>query len=158
MAPLAIMDYIQGDFSAFENCFVPMVQTGICAKSSHKDTARDFLQFALSETAQMTDSYGGFPVNAAALEKAAHSDRTDAEAETDILAEGGYVEFKIRDFSPEMADRLVAVCKGLNRPVKEDEKIREVLIEILGGYLNGTQSLEDMVQMAEDGLKMYLAE
>lgn len=158
MMPLAIMDYIKGDFAAFENCFVPMVQTGICVKSSYKDTARDFLRFALSEDVQLTDSYGGFPVNTAALEKAAHSDRSEAEAETEILAEGGYVEFRILDFSPEMADRLVAVCRGLDRPVKEDEKIREVLAEVLGGYLSGEQSLEDTVQMAEDGLKMYLAE
>ena len=40
----------------------------------------------------------------------------------------------------------------------EDAKIREVLIEALGGYLEGSQSREDTVQKIEDGLKMYLAE
>ena len=158
MFPLAMMDYIQGEFAVFENCFLPMVQTGICTKSTHKETAMDFLAFALSEEMQVSDPYGGFPVNTAALEKKAHSDRSEAEAEASIDAEGGTIEFRISDFSKETADRLVEVCKGLYRPVGEDEKIREVLTQALENYLKGGQSLEDTVQRIDDGLKMYLGE
>ena len=53
---------------------------------------------------------------------------------------------------------LSALCEGLDKPVGEDAKIREVLIEALGGYLEGSRSREDTVQKIEDGLKMYLAE
>lgn len=158
MFPLSVMDYIQGEFAAFGNCFIPMVQTGICAKTSHLDTAKDFLGYLLSEEVQQTDAYGGFPVNMAALEQAAHRDRSDAEAETEIMAEGGSVEFRIKDYSPETADKLVAICKGLEKPAVEDEKIREVLTEVLTGYFKGSQSLEETVGKVEDGLKMYLAE
>lgn len=158
MFPLAVMDYIQGEFAAFENCFIPMVQTGICSKSRYQDRAKDFLRFILSEEIQQMDSYGGFPVNRAALEKNAHKDRSEAEAETTIEAEGGEVEFRIGSYSQETADELTAVCRGLNKPAGEDEKIREVLTEAMDGYLKGTQSLEDTVQKVEDGLKMYLAE
>ena len=118
----------------------------------------DFLAFALSEEMQVSDPYGGFPVNTAALEKMAHSDRSEAEAEASIDAEGGTIEFRISDFSKETADRLVEVCKGLYRPVGEDEKIREVLTQALENYLKGGQSLEDTVQRIDDGLKMYLGE
>lgn len=158
MLSLAMRDYIHGEFTAFENCFLPSMQTGICTKSAYKETAKDFLRFALSETIQDTDYYKGFPVNASSLAKQANEDRSDAEAETDIEAEGSYVEFIISDFSRETAERLVAICKELNRPAGEDEKIREVLTEALGGYLNGEQSREETVQRIEDGLKMYLAE
>lgn len=68
------------------------------------------------------------------------------------------MEFKILDYSRETAEKLVSMCKGLNKPVGEDEKIREVLTEALEGYLNGAQSKEDTLQMVKDGLKMYLAE
>lgn len=64
----------------------------------------------------------------------------------------------IKDFSPEAAEKLAAECRGLSGPIKEDGKIREVLIEFLGGYLEGTQSKEDTIQMVEEALKMYLAE
>lgn len=68
------------------------------------------------------------------------------------------MEFTIKDFPPETAQKLVEICKGLNRPAGEDDKIREVLIEALEGYFNGGQSRESTLQKVEDGLKMYLAE
>ena len=60
--------------------------------------------------------------------------------------------------TPAKAEKLAAECRGLSGPIKEDGKIREVLIEFLGGYLEGTQSKEDTIQMVEEALKMYLAE
>lgn len=158
MFPLAVRDYIQGEFAAFENCFIPMLQMGICVKSGYKDRAGDFLKYILSETVQQTDAYGGFPVNAAALEENARKDRSEAEAETEIMADGAAVEFRIGSYSQETADKLTDMCRELERPAGEDEKIREVLTEALEGYLKGTQSLEETVRMTEDGLKMYLAE
>ena len=72
--------------------------------------------------------------------------------------DGSYLEFESKPYSKEVAKRLIDICKTLDTPVKEDTKIREVLIESLGGYLNGTESLEAAIQRIEDGLKMYLAE
>lgn len=158
MFPLAMADYIQGRFTAYEDSFIPSLQTGICAKSPYQETAKDFLRLALSASVQDTDYYKGFPVNLASLEKQAHEDRTEAQAETTIEADGGEVEFIIRCYPDEIADRLLAICKGLDSPMKEDGKIREVLIESLDGYLKGTQDKETALQKIEDGLKMYLAE
>ena len=58
----------------------------------------------------------------------------------------------------ETADRLAAMCETLDKPVKEDAKIRQVLAECLGEYLKGAQSEEETVQKIEEELKMYLAE
>ena len=158
MFPIAIVDYIQGSFAAYENSFLPLLQTGICAKSRYQDTAMDFLRLALSESVQDKDHYLGFPVNLASLEKQAHEDRSESEAFTSIEAEGGEVEFAIRQYSDETAEALLAICKSLDRPAVEDAKIREELIEALGAYLEGSQTNEATVQRIEDGLKMYLAE
>lgn len=156
---IAITDYIKGEFTAFENSFRPMMQMGICAKSSYQDTAKDFLKFVLSDAVQGTDYYSGFPVNSACLEKQAAADRTENSAETSIRTEdGGEINFLVEPYSQETAQKLLELCRGLNRSVGEDAKIREVLIENLGEYLSGEGSLEDAVSGIEAGLKMYLAE
>lgn len=158
MFPIAIMDYVGGECTAFENCFIPICQTGICTKSQYTDTAKDFLRFALSGTIQDTDYYSGFPVNVTSLELQAAADRTDLTAYTTIETDGGMQEFTIGVYSEETADKLVELCKALDHPAGEDDMIRSVLIEALEGYLNGSQSKEDTIQKIEDGLKMYLAE
>lgn len=159
MFAVAITEYIKGDFTAFENSFTPMMQIGICTKSQYQDTAKDFLGFALSEAVQGTDYYSGFPVNTACLEKLAAADRSDIGAETTIETEdGGEEVFQILAYSQEIAGKLLDLCKALDKPAKEDEKIREVLIESLGDYLTGTETVEDAVTKIEAGLKMYLAE
>ncbi len=158
MTPLAIVDYIKGEFTAFEKSFVPITQMGVCTKTPYMDTAKDFLRYVLSQEIQNTDHYNGFPVNSASLKKQAHEDRSEAEAETAIEADGMYIDFLIKDYKAETADALAALCGTLERPIGEDAKIREVLIECLEGYFNDAQSLEDTVQRIEDSLKMYLAE
>lgn len=158
MFPMSMVDYIKGDYTAFENSFVPSVQMGICTKSQYLDTARDFLKFALSQEVQDSD-YNGFPVNSLSLKMQSEKDRSNVSAATMIMADdGSYLEFDSKPYSQETAKRIIDICGTLERPVKEDAKIREVLIECLGGYLNGTESLDETIQKIEDGLKMYLAE
>ena len=159
MFPMNMVDYIKGDYTAFENRFIPSALTGICSRTEYMDTARDFIKFALSQEVQDVDSFNGFPVNRASLKKLAAKDRSNFSAATMIKDdEGGYIEFDSKPYPQETADALAALCETLDKPVKEDSKIREVLIECLGGFLDGSQSREDTVQKIEDGLKMYLAE
>lgn len=159
MFPMSMVDYIKGDYTAFENRFDPSALMGICSKTEYMDTARDFLKFALSQEVQDVDSFNGFPVNRASLKKLAAKDRSQFSAATMIMSDdGGYIEFDSKAYPQETADALAALCETLDKPIKEDSKIREVLIECLGGYLDGSRSREDTVQKIEDGLKMYLAE
>ena len=159
MVPMSMVDYIKGDFTAFENSFTPSLQTGICAKSRYKDTARDFLQFALSRQVQDFEYSRGFPVNCQSLEEQSQKDRSNSSFFTVIQgADGAQLEFEGKPYSKETAERLVALCEALDTPTREDAKIREVLLECLGEYLKGTRSLEDTTTKIEDGLKMYLAE
>lgn len=159
MFGIAIADYIKGEFTAFENCFVPSCQISVCNKSKYPDTAKNFVRFALSEAVQGTDYYTGFPVNASCLEKLAQADRSEIAACTEIEAEdGSYVEFNILAYPEETANKLMGMCRQLDRPIVQDAKIREVLVDELGAYLNGSRSLEETVAKIEGGLKMYLAE
>lgn len=159
MMPMSMVDYIKGDFTAFENQFIPSLQMGICTKSQYPDVAQDFLRFALSESIQDTDYYRGFPVNRISLKKQAAQDRSNFMVSTAVMADdGSYIAFDSKDYPEETADRILAICETLDKPVGEDAKIQEVLTEALGGYLNGTQSKDETIQKIEGGLKMYLAE
>ncbi len=159
MTPLAMNEYIQGVFTCFENCFIPYLVTGVNARSEHLDTAKDFLGFALSQQAQDTEFYSGFPISSAALSSMAAADRADLAMETAIATEDGGMEiFQILPFSQETAQELVEICRNLERPAGEDAKIKEELTEALAGYLDGRSTLEQAVDAMEGGLKMYLAE
>ena len=159
MFPISMVNYIKGTYTAFENRFEPSMQTGICSKTQNMDAAKDFLRFALSEQVQSTETYSGFPVNEAALKAQAAKDRSNYSAATMIMSDsGGYIEFDSEAYDQKTAEALADLCRGLDRPTKEDSKIREVLIESLDGFLKGSQSREDTIQKIEDGLKMYLAE
>ena len=156
---VAMKEYIKGDFAAFENTFIPYAEVGISTKSEYQDIAKDFLAFCLSEEVQGRDYYIGYPVNAKSMEVLGAADNSDISAATTIeIAEGVSEMFTIDPVSLEMAQKLIAVCKGLDRPYKEDAKIRDVLIETLPLYFQGTQSLEETLDKIEGGLKMYLAE
>lgn len=159
MFPLAMADYIKGDFTAFENTFTPYVEMGVSSKSEYQDIAKDFIAFCLSGKVQEQDYYIGYPVNVKCLETLAAADRSNYTAETMIeIGDGATEVFQIGDYSPETAQKLVDLCKGLNRPRKEDAKIREVLIDTLPPYLQGTQSLDETLDKIDGGLRMYLAE
>lgn len=159
MFPLAMVDHIKGDFTAFENTFTPYEEMGVSSKSEYQDIAKDFVAFCLSEKVQGQDYYIGYPVNVGCLETLAANDRSDYAAETMIeVGDGAEELFRIDAYPEETAQRLVALCRGLDHPRKEDAKIREVLIETLPGYLQGTQSLEETLDKIDGGLRMYLAE
>lgn len=159
ITPLSMVEYSKGEYAAFENSFYPLMQLGICTKSQYVDTAKDFLRFALSEELQDMDLYDGFPVNRKSLEKQAAEDRSEYSGYVMMMADDGeYISYEMKPYSLEEGKRLAAVCEALDRPVREDAKIYEVLTECLGGYLDGTQSKEETIQKIEAGLKMYLAE
>lgn len=159
MLPFSAADFVNGSCTCFEQAFYPKLEIAINSKSDYVETAKDFLKFALSEAVQGADYYEGFPVNAASLEALAGKDRTNAEAYTTIeIEEGMSAEFVIKSFSEERARELVDMCKKVSVRASEDAQIRDVLIEVLPGYLEGSKNLETTLNEIEGGLKMYLAE
>lgn len=159
MFPISMMEYVNGDFTAYENSFIPSMLTGISVKSEYQKTAKDFLRFALTKDIQGSESYGEFPINQNAFEQQAAADHSEMAAATMIVtADGGEEMFEILPYSEEITQRIVELCRKLDRPVAEDAKIREELIAALPGYLDGSRTLKDTLDSIEGGLRMYLAE
>lgn len=159
MLPLSIAKLINGSYTAFENTFYPALQAGVNSKSKEIDVAKSFVGFLLSEEVQRSDFYDGYPVNLAALEKQKNNDRTNNQAYTSIeISEGMSQEFAIGTYEDVEADKLMNLCKSVNKATKADSKVEEEIIAAIPGYLKGTQSLEDTITKIEDGLRLYLAE
>lgn len=158
MLPLAMVKQVNGTFTCFENAFYPIGEVGINADSKQTEIAEDFLKFALSFEMQDGDFYDGFPINIQALENQTTKDRSGYAAYTEIEAEDGqYIPFVIDALDAETNQKLVELCKGVNKKAVQDEKIEEVISQVLPSYIN-SYSLEDTVTQIEKGLSMYLAE
>lgn len=159
MFPMAVTKFVNGSFTSFENAFTPIGVVSVNSACEDKELAKDFLQFMFSFQMQDGDFYDGFPVNVRALENQITKDRSDYAAYTEIEVDGGgYVEFVIDEISPEHNQRLVELCKSVDKVAIRDAKVQSVIAEAFPAYLNGSSSLEDTIIKIERGLNMYLAE
>lgn len=159
MLPISAARLVNGSVTCFENTYIPKFEAGIYSQTKEPELAKEFLQFALSLQVQNTDFYDGFPINAQALEKQAVTDRSHAEAYTGIaLADGSSMGFDIKDFDKDQSAQLVAMCRALNRRAVYDGEVNTKLTEAFAGYLTGNKTIEETIEQAEAGLRMYLAE
>lgn len=159
MLPVSIVNEVKGKFNSFENAYNPIGEIGINKETPYLEQAKDFLRYALSVQVQEGDFYDGFPMNLEALGNLAEKDRSDYETYTMIELPGGeFKDFIVGGLSKEDSDRLIELCRGLNKKVVEDAQINLVICDVLPSYLDGSSSLEDTIDKIERGLNMYLAE
>ena len=76
-----------------------------------------------------------------------------------IQLPGGVIkDFTVGAQSKEDCDRIIELCRGLNKKVVDDAQINLVISDVLSSYLDGSSSLEDTIDKIDRGLNMYLAE
>ncbi len=159
MMPLAIVNEVKGNYSSFENAYNPIGEIGINKATPYLEQAKDFLRYALSVQVQEGDFYDGFPVNEEALTRLGEKDRSNYEVYTMIQLPGGVIkDFTVGEQSKEDCDRIIELCRGLNKKVVDDAQINLVISDVLSSYLDGSSSLEDTIDKIDRGLNMYLAE
>ncbi len=159
MMPLAIVNEVKGNYSSFENAYNPIGEIGINKATPYLEQAKDFLRYALSVQVQEGDFYDGFPVNEEALTRLGEKDRSNYEVYTMIQLPGGVIkDFTVGAQSKEDCDRIIELCRGLNKKVVDDAQINLVISDVLSSYLDGSSSLEDTIDKIDRGLNMYLAE
>lgn len=157
--PMGVVAYVKGTFTAFENTFNPIGELSITTKCENVDAAKDFIKYALGFDNQNGDHYDGFAINTKALENQKTIDRTGWGFETDIAIGGGAYDLLSADeISGENMDKLIAICKTVDKPAVNDTQISKVIVEELPKYLNGEVSLDDTITQIEKSLNMYLAE
>lgn len=159
MFDLAIINLVKGDYTSFENAYIPTVEIGVNANTKQADLAKEFAAFVMSREVQDGDFYDGFPVNKESLHMQVSLDRSDYAAYTTIEgADGQEIGLDIEPIKAADADKLEAICDSLSKKTVKDAKVLEELEKAVPAYLLGRQSLDDTISKIQDGVKIYLAE
>ena len=159
MFDLAIINLVKGDYTSFENAYIPTVEIGVNANTKQADLAKEFAAFVMSREVQDGDFYDGFPVNKESLHMQVRLDRSDYAAYTTIEgADGQEIGLDIEPIKAPDADKLEAICESLSKKTMQDAKVLEELKKAVPDYLLGRQSLDDTISKIQDGVKIYLAE
>lgn len=159
MFDLAIINLVKGDYTSFENAYIPTVEIGVNANTKQADLAKEFAAFVMSREVQDGDFYDGFPVNKESLHMQVNLDRSNYAAYTTIAgADGQEVGLDIEQIKAADADRLETICESLSQKTMQDAKVLEELKKAVPAYLLGRQSLDDTISKIQDGVKIYLAE
>lgn len=159
MFDLAIINLVKGDYTSFENAYIPTVEIGVNANTKQADLAKEFAAFVMSREVQDGDFYDGFPVNKESLHMQVNLDRSNYAAYTTIEgADGQEIGLDIEQIKAADADRLETICESLSQKTMQDAKVLEELKKAVPDYLLGRQSLDDTISKIQDGVKIYLAE
>ena len=159
MFDLAIINLVKGDYTSFENAYIPTVEIGVNANTKQADLAKEFAAFVMSREVQDGDFYDGFPVNKESLHMQVNLDRSNYAAYTTIEgADGQEIGLDIEQIKAADADRLETICESLSQKTMQDAKVLEELKKTVPAYLLGRQSLDDTISKIQDGVKIYLAE
>ena len=159
MFDLAIINLVKGDYTSFENAYIPTVEIGVNANTKQAELAKEFAAFVMSREVQDGDFYDGFPINKESLHMQVGLDRSDYAAYTTIDgADGQEIGLDIESIKAADADRLETICESLSKKTMQDAKVLEELKKAVPDYLLGRQSLDDTISKIQDGVKIYLAE
>lgn len=138
--------------------FVPKMIAGINSRSAAKEEAKKFVQFLLTEEAQIADQAGGLPVSEKALR--AQIGRIEGSTIGSGMANDpdSYVEMTIKKPSPEAADQFIACIQQADTPALTNEIIRDAVLSQARECLDGKITPEAAAQAVTDKVDLYLAE
>lgn len=142
-----------------EHVFLPKAVAGVSSKSGMKEEAKRFVQFLLTEEAQMAAQGGGLPVNQKALESLIdHIDAGMTIGSSMSNDPDSYVEMTIQKPSAEITDQFIAYIKEADTPALTNEIIRNAVLSQAGECLEGKITPQEAVRAVTDQVDLYLAE
>ncbi len=156
ISPIRMVELIKGDYTVFEDSFLPSCELGINQASKNQELCKEFLSLVLSEEIQNTDFYDGFPVNKNALLLNSQADRSAygfafGSSESDKV-------YYFEALEKEQMDQLVQNCsKASNRIVKNGpllETLKEETWEFFQGNLPTEETADHIIEKAN----VYLSE
>lgn len=136
--------------------YLPAANLGINAGSSKSKLAQEFIQFVLSSEIQSSDLSDGLPVNTEAA--AVWVEREDKFGS--MVAVSGDDGYTINGSWPDHQQRqqLFELAKQADRPVVVDRVLMEIIINEAMGFFEGSTSLEQAAQNADNKAGLYFSE
>lgn len=143
------------DYGSLNSTFLPSGMAGLNKSGKNQDAAKAFLKFLYSKEVQDADLYDGFPVNGASLKKWAEEDDKDISMATSD-SDGNY--FTAEWPGKEDRFRLYDTLQSLNKPIKINEELDNMLTEQIIPYLKGDIDLNQAVSAVKTKVSTYLSE
>lgn len=148
-----------------EYALYPMYQPcnilAVNANTRQAETAQDFITFSLGDKAQTLNMNTYEPITLDTFRSAVRGDGMDADEDGMIceLYLGENIEsFYIYAPTEEEIASLEQQIRQIDHAFTEDVVIRDIVMETLESYLNGSTDLEDAVASVTNRINLYLGE
>ena len=131
------------------------------ANTKQAETAQDFITFSLGDKAQTLNMNTYEPITLDTFRSAVRGDGMDADEDGMIceLYLGENIEsFYIYVPTEEEIASLEQQIRQIDHAFTEDVVVRDIVMETLESYLNGSVGLEDAVASATNRINLYLGE
>lgn len=152
--PLAVQKKHGYRMESLNGAYEPVGTLGINQASPRKELAGEFLLFLLGAEVQSSDLSDGLPVNTQAVDA-----WIDMESQGSIGVSGDDDYMLSGEWpSKEECQTLFDVAAQADKPVRTDRVLMEIIINETKGYFDGSLSLEQAAQNAQNKADLYFSE
>ena len=155
---IAVVNYIDGGFTSYENSYIPIGQVGINASGKEIDICKEFIKVMLDNDIQKNDYYNGFPIRINCIEDLVNV-KDDHSGETEIEnADGSYSLLKVGIPKKEQINQLIDICKNVSNKNINDEVLFGIILNQSLEFFKGNMDSDKCVQLIMKDADVYLSE
>lgn len=154
MTPAAIVDKYGYQMEQFNDIYYPKGLLGVTSFGKEKETAREFVAFALSPKVQNGDLNDGFTVSKTA--SGAWIERTSTVSIGFSFDGGDMMSAEYPD--DKKKEEIMGMLDKLHTPISVDDILLEMIVSETKGYFEGKQTSAEAAGQFENKAKLYYAE
>ena len=154
MTPAAIVDKYGYQMEQFNDIYYPKGLLGVTSFGKEKETAREFVAFALSPKVQNGDLNDGFTVSKTA--SGAWIERTSMVSIGFSFDGGDMMSAEYPD--DKKKEEIMGMLDKLHTPISVDDILLEMIVSETKGYFEGKQTAAEAAGQFENKAKLYYAE
>lgn len=155
MYPFAVCEKMGCEIRPLNQIYYTKGLLGVTSFGKEKDTAKKFVELALSVPVQESDLGDGLPVNQKAAVAWQNRDSNITMGMGDPNSSDSlYAEY------PDLEKRtgFMSMLGELKTPVSVDDVLLEMMIHETNGFFKGTQTVDQAAHAVENKAKLYYAE
>lgn len=157
MMPLAVVEKRNLTLEGADGAWIPGQILGVNQASANRELALEFIRFTLGAEVQDSDLSDGLPINRKVAE---HWVDKDWGNETDMVEISGKDGYRLAGKFPdeEARRRVIDLAAAADRPILMDRVLTDIIVEETKGYFDGSLTLEQAAQNAENKANLYFSE
>ena len=156
MLPFAVIKKNQFTLQPVNSSYIPAGILGINKGSKNLELARQFVQYVVGSEVQGSDLTDGLPVNTKGIEEWMIDKKTSLYS-IGVSGGDGY-EISGEWPNDEEKKRVFRLAEDADHPIVVDRVLLGIIIDETKGLFDGSLSLEQAAQNAENKAKLYFSE